>query len=366
MSSRPKLVIPKRYKEKYGEKFPIWSFSRINTLHNCEHEYYLSRIKKMKSLDNIYSLCGSYAHEILEKYYCNEIKYQDMVVKFESDFLDVEISDYKFSNDKEKNNKMRDKYKECVVHFFKTHNKMADKVAIEKLIWIDIEGNVFIGYVDAIHKDEDGNFIITDFKTSSMYKGKKVQEHGKQLLLYALGLIQGGVDINKIKVRWNFLKYVNISYLQKNGKMKTTSGDRNNWVKSIKTPLKRDIRDFYDMDEWEVDLKIEECIRNNSLASLDNSIIGKYKLEDCYVYPEVNQESIVDLVDGLISDINLIKSKGDDEVNWERNEIQSQDEYYCNVLCGVKKHCKYYKDYLNKKNLSDVEEEDIIALLEEI
>lgn len=366
MAERPKLVIPQRLKDKHGEKFKIWSFSRINTFHNCKHEYWLSRILKLESLDNVYTMLGTYSHTILEDFYNNKINQEDMVIKFETDFIDVEVSDYKFSSDEDKNTRMRDKYKECVVDFFKCHQRMAEKVAIEKLIWIDVEGNVFMGYVDAIHKENDC-FIITDFKTSSIYTGKKIKEHGKQLLLYSLGLIQGGVPIDKVKAQWLFLKYCNITYQQKNGKFKTTKAERNKWVEKIKNPLKMFMKEHYpELEGWEIDLKVDDCIKKNSLSSLDKEIQDKFEVGDCFVEIEINQENIDELKKELTEAIQEIESKGTDEDNWQREDIEDKDTYYCSILCGVKSHCKYYKKHLEKIGKREKNEEDILKDLDEI
>jgi RecB family exonuclease len=364
LAERSKIKIPKRFTDKYGDHVMLWSYSRINTLHNCTYEYYLSRIKHIRGKDNIYTLCGTYAHDIMEKYYNHKLRKNELAAQFETDFLDVEMSDYKFSSDEYKNEKMRNKYKNCVIDFFKHHKTMSDKVATEKILWIDINGNLFMGYVDAIHKDKDGNFIITDYKTSTMYKGKQVAEHGKQLLLYALGLIQGGIPINKIKCRWLFMKYVNISFEQKNGKIKTTIGDRHQWVKKIKTPLKRDLKELTDMNDIDIELKVEICVKKNSITDLPQEIQNKYSFEECYVYPEITDETLNELKEEMTKDIKDIQHRGKDEDHWERGEIEPQDSYYCSVLCGVHDECKYYQDYLIKNGLKKKEEYSLIKELD--
>ncbi|MGG4434439.1 PD-(D/E)XK nuclease family protein [Priestia megaterium] len=369
MAQRAKLKIPKRFVEKYGEKIPLWSFSKVNSLDNCQWEYYLGRIKRLEGKDNVYSLSGTAAHSVLEDLYNNKIQQHEMKDKFESEFLNIELSDYKFSPDQSKNEKMSEKYKACVMDFFERHEKMAEKVAIEKLVWIDIEGNLFMGYVDAIHKDKEGNFIITDFKTSSLYKGAKVQQNGRQLLLYALGLHQGGVPLEKIKVRWLFLKYVSVTYKQKNGKYRTMNPERTKWVDAIKTPLKKDIKAFYELEEWQADIKLEEHISANSLEGLDQSIIDKYVLSDCYVYPELSLNEINELKVDFLDKIDIINSKGKEESNWERGAIERSEEYFCNVLCSHSHQCKHYKDYikgLGKKQEEDAEMADLLEDIQEL
>ncbi|MET3505447.1 RecB family exonuclease [Halalkalibacter oceani] len=359
MSERKRRVIPQRFKKKYGDKFPIWSFSKVNTLNNCVHSYYLERIEKVRQEDNIYSLCGTVVHDILEDFYNNRIDFKDMLPKFESDFLNIEISDFKFSSDQKKHDSMSDKYKKCISHFLRTHKKMAEKVATEKELWIDLNGHVFMGYVDAIHKDDEGNIIITDYKTSTKYSTKKVEENQNQLLLYAYGLHQAaGIPLHKIKCRWGFLKYVDISYKLKNGKTKTTTGERHKWVEKIKTPLKKDLIQFECLEDWQAQLRVEDLIEQNSLEGIHSEIADKYTLSDSYVEVDVNEQTISNMISDLTDLVKQILDKGKERENWSRGEIEKSEEYYCNVLCGVKKHCNYYKDYLNKNK----EEEEVAEI----
>lgn len=366
MSARRERVIPKRFIEKYGENPQIWSFSRASTIQNCTYEYYLSRIEKVKSKDNIYTLCGTVTHDILEDFYNNKVEFNEMRNRFDSDFLNIEISDYKFSNEEDKNERMKDKYRNCIIHFFDNHNPVKNKVLTEKEIWIEVNNNVFMGYVDAIHKDDDGNIVITDYKTSTKYSGKKIGEHQNQLLLYALGLHQGGISLSKIKCRWAFLKYTDITYKQKNGKYKTTTGERHKWVDKIKTPLKRDIKEFYELENWQADLKVEECVKANTLDSLDDSISSKYKLDDCYVYIDVNEDTIRKMTNDLSELVEIANKNGKEEKNWEREDIEPSEEYYCNVLCGVSHQCKYYKNYLKKLDKNSELDQVIMGDLDEL
>ena len=366
MGERRERKIPKRFTKKYGEKFPIWSFSRVNSFHNCLHEYWLSRIQKLEGKENIYSVTGSCVHDSIEAYYNGEIEYGELVDRFESDFLNIEISDFKFSNDEDRNDSMREKYKECIIHFLKNHVPIKTKVITEQEIWIDVDGHVFMGYIDVVTKGEDGVYYVYDWKTSTRYTGKKIEENANQLLLYALALNQAGASLDKIKVAWNFLKYTNITYMQKNKKLKTTIGERHKWVEKIKTPLKKDLKEFYQLEDWEVDIKIDELIRLNSLDSIDKSIRDKYELSDCFVYVDVTEESLIKLKKDLADTVSEIQSRSKDEKDWQREEIKPEEEFYCNVLCGQRRNCKYYTDYLNRKNDIQQEELDVILDLDEI
>lgn len=440
MSNRNVVVRPAKLVEKYGEDFPVWSYSRLSSFNNCQHEFYLSRLLKKENLENIYGILGGSAHDVLEDFYNGKIKYEDMLDRFENKFLDVEISDIKFSSDEDKNKRMMEKYKSCIVHFFKHHKPVTSKVICEQEIWVDVrnsvgEGGVFIGYVDAIHKEGE-YYVITDYKTSSMgaeYKGEHLLEKQKQLLLYALALIQKGVPADKIKIRWNFLKYtnirynhmINVTYLK--GDKYTTScvkkseliakiatqlkkdmlehdpntntkevtatikqwkvdndftalpewlqkryvlsdvvktAERYKWVESVKTQLKKDLKE-YGLTDIEIELQYTDCVVDNNLESLPEEVKANYILEDAYVYGTMNQQNIDNLVEDMIANIIQINDNGTDESKWTSNKLKSEPgSFYCNNLCGVRNDCKYYKEFLEQLKAEQYVKEDIDILTE--
>ncbi len=291
MGERKALVRPEKLVAKYGENFTIWSYSRISTFKNCEHEYYLSRVLKKKSIENYWGILGSLAHDSLEDFYNGKIKYEDMLSRFESSFLDYEMAELRFVKDDEQNDKMIKKYKESMIHFFKNHVPVNEKVLSEREVWIDTGIAAFIGYVDAIHKDSDGFYNITDYKTSSMgaeYKGENLLHKQEQLLLYALALVQLGIPLENIKIRWNFLKYTNIRYkhmisvtYMKNGKLTTSTMRKEELIKKLSPQLKKDMLEMFpELTKKELKENIDILKEDGSLDSLPIDIRSKYKIED--------------------------------------------------------------------------------------
>lgn len=287
--SRKELIKPKNLIDKYGNDFTIWSYSRIGTYKGCPHEYYLSRILKKESKGNLYTALGSLSHQQLEDFYNGEIKYEDMLDKFESAFLDYEMADLRFVKDDSQNEKMIKKYKESMIHFFNNHIPITQKVLSEREVWVDTGLAVFIGYVDAIHKDEDGFYNITDYKTSSMgaeYKGENLLHKQEQLLLYALALTQLGIPLETIKIRWNFLKYTNIRYdhmvsvtYMKNGKLTTSTMRKEEMIKKLSPQLKKDILEVYaDLTTKELKYIIEKLAEEGDLSSLPDEVVSKYEI----------------------------------------------------------------------------------------
>ena len=353
MSNR-EMKIPNNIKKKYGEKFPIWSYSKCSAIDNCVYEYYLNRILKYKSMSNIYSEVGEVVHNILETFYDKKIKYEDMASIFKEKFSNIEMLGYRFYKDTIKNKKFSKAYQDCLINFFKTHKVNPYKIYSEKEVWTEIDNNVFVGYIDVLFQDEEKNTYILDYKTSSIsgYIGKKKKEKGMQLLLYALALNQLGFPLHKIKCCWNFLKYVEVTIEEINTKgemkYKTHIKERNNWIDGIKKFLLKELTICYpNLLEWELDLKIEQCISENSLNSLPKSIQDKVKLNDAIIYIDVNEEEIENLKNYLRNNINEINHRIESQ-EWDIEPISKNNSFYCVNLCGVKKHCKYYKDYIEK------------------
>lgn len=344
MSERAELKIPKKYQGKR-----LWSFSKMNEYRNCPYAYYLSRIKKVPKHENIYSILGTLAHDINEAYYMNGASNQEMLDLFEDGIDRVRLSKYRFSSDPDKNVKMFDKYCSCVRHFYENFQPVNSKVIREKEVYTDINGHIFLGYIDQLHI-EDGYLIITDDKTSSIYDKKKIEKEKAQLLNYALAVIQQGYPIDKIKLRWNFIKYANVSYLQKNGKEKVGKYERYEIVKKIQTNLRMRLRD-YGLSEEEIDDKMEIAILTNSLEVLPEEVKNAYTISNCYVYVDLTEEVIKEFVKEISDVVEEIERQEKlDEEGFERDKIEDSDTYWCSVLCGVNSHCKYYKQYLDDVN----------------
>ena len=120
----------------------IWSWSKINCFHTSPYEYYLKYIKKAKEdrANSIYTTTGGLAHDILEKFYTNQISYDDMFGLFDDGWtVAVDIADLKFDrNDEEKNASIRDKYYENLIHFFDNHTVLKHKPIIEQFVKVKI------------------------------------------------------------------------------------------------------------------------------------------------------------------------------------------------------------------------------------
>lgn len=334
----------------------LWSWSRMNTYMTSKFEYLLKYILKSKEdrCDSCYTTLGTICHDTLEKFYEGKIKYEDMIDDYNDGFTTaITIADLKFNrSDEEKNKSIGEKYNENLVHFFKNHTVYKHKLLVEKPIVIDIDSNVFVGYIDALYKDDDDCYHVIDFKSSSIYTGKTLEENSGQLTIYAIGLHQMGIPYDKIKAEFNFLKYCTIKYEQKNGAIKYRNVERCKIGESLQSNAKAWLKEFgYEPDEY-----LKEMLDTNSIDCLPEKVKAKYEITDCHVGVDLSYESVskwFNLITDTLIDIEL-REKDYEETKsmqcfWDDEEDVKAQSYYFANLCAysASKHLPY-KAYLEK------------------
>ena len=348
-------------KRKYGVD-RLWSWSRFNSYHNSPYEYFLKYIKNVPEdrQDCIYTVTGGMSHEIMENLYLGNIKYEDMDSEFEDAWMTAGIAELKFDrNDSEKNKKIADKYYRNLKHFFNNHHTIPYKVEIERFISILIGKNVFQGYIDVCFKDDEGCFNILDWKTSSIYKGEKALNECGQLVVYAIGLHQMGVPYEKIKICWDFLKYVKVDCEQANGKWTTREIDRCEIGNKLQTSIKMWLKKLGYEDKLVEYLDM--LAQTNNIKCLPEDVQAKYRFHDCIVYVDLTQ----DLIDRWVTDITntideiiekeekykveeLIDKESAEKIFFDTPEQVEKQSYYFSTLCAYSPSVhKPYKKYLD-------------------
>lgn len=337
----------------------IWSWSRINTFMTSPYEYMLHYVKHIPEdrQDCGYTTLGSLAHDTLDAYYENEIAYKDMIDRFKDGWITaIDIAELKLDrNDEIHDASIKAKYKDDLQHFFKNHKPYDNKLLIEKPVIAQVGNNVFVGYIDALFKDNDGNYHIIDFKTSSKYSGKTAEEKSGQLTIYALGLIQAGIPVDKVKICWNFLKYCSIEYQQKNGTVKTREVERCKIGESLQSNAKMWLKDAgYNNDEVDDYLKL--LLDTNSIEILPDEVREKYKMSDCHVYVPLTDKLINKWTDTIITTIRDIHTREkdyedtkSDKCFWDDEEHVKSESYYFSTLMAYSPNLhKPYAEYLDK------------------
>jgi len=356
----------------------IYSWSKYNQYKGDKYTFYLKYILKIPEdrKDSIYGVFGNASHDILEKYYNKEISYANMIEIFEEKLFEFTLAELKYDrSDEEKNKKIGNKYESCMRHFFKNHQRIPHKLKCEVFVPIKINNILIQAYIDAIHmekRDDKDICVITDFKTSSIYKGKKIDKEKGQIILYSYGIHKKlNIPMDQIVARWAFLKYVEVECMQANGKLKSRIIERNAIGSSLssnaKMWLKKSDSKF---SEDEIDEYLSQMVVDNSIDCLPDDVKSKFVVKDCYVEISLDDESIQELLDDIIKTVEEIKQKQDDYKNTLDNKIWWQDvtdseSYFLANLNGYSAAIhKPYKEYLNKLDMfnnkdSKVDEEDL-------
>lgn len=343
--------------KKYGVD-ELWSWSKVDTAINSMYEYFLKYVLRVKEdrIDCAYAPLGGICHSTIEDLYSGKIKHEDMIEQFGDGWITaIDIAELKFDrNDEEKNKNIAGKYKDNLVHFFRNHKKIPYKVVLEKFMTAKIGEYVFQGYIDAIYKDKDDNYHIVDWKTSTKYAGKTAEEKCGQLVVYAIGLNQAGIPMDKIKICWNFLKYVSIQYKQKNGVVKTREVERNKIGESLQSNAKVWLKEYGYADKMDDYLKL--LLDANSIEVLPEEVQKMYTISDCYVYVPLTQALIDRWVNTIITTIADVKLREadyaetkNDKAFWDTDESVQAQSYYFATLCGYSPNLHLpYKAYLEK------------------
>lgn len=355
-------------KKKYGVD-ELFSWSKVNCFMTSPYEYYLKYVlHKKEDADNCaYAPLGGLCHTIIEKLYGKEIEYNDMVNEFDDGWLTaIDIADLKFDrNDESKNENISKKYKYNLEHFFNNHKPIEHNIVLEKFIATKIGDHVLQGYVDAIYKDEDGNYNIVDWKTSTKYSGKTLEEKSGQLCVYAIGLTQMGIPLEQIKICFNFLKYCTIQYEQANGKAKTRDVERYKIGESLQSNAKMWLKKLGYEDQ--LDEYLKDLLDTNDIRCLPEDVQTKYVISDCYVYQPLTQEFVDKWINEItiaIKDIKLrerdYEETQSDMCFFDTDESVKAQSYYFSTLCGYSPNLhKPYKAYLER--LEAVQNGDIFG-----
>ena len=366
-------------KIKYGVD-RLWSWSRVNTFLTSPYEYFLQYIKHEKPLqdDSAYAPLGTVAHDLLEKYYSNKIKKEDIADKFDESWMEqITLGNLKFNrSDDERNESIKSKYYDNLIHYFNSFNPLEYQAYLEKFIAVKVKDSVLQGYADIIWKDDEGYTHIGDFKTSSIYKGDNLKQKSGQLMLYALGLNQMGIPLDKIKIEFNFLKYVNVEVCQKTKdketgqyKTKIRQLERYNYVEKLNASILMWLKTI-GIEDIEAQDIFDKCKNDNTLEHLPEAIKDKFKVSDCWVEVELTEEGLSELVDNIsdsIKEINKLELEyektQDENLFWDSRESLQKESYYLSELCGysISQH-KPYKEYIDELNMfkddSDTDDDD--------
>ncbi len=351
------------------------SWSKYHCYKQDKWEAFLKYVlhEKEDRTNGIYAVSGGYCHDIIEKLYSGEIEYKDMINLYEDSLLTMNIAELKYDrNDAEKNERIANKYENCVRHFFQNHNVIEQPHRIEHFITIRICDDIVLqGYIDFLftekYFDDNGNektrIRIVDWKTSTRYSGKKIDQESGQLLIYAEGIRQAlGIPLEDIICEWNFLKYVTVTYEQKNGKKKDRYIERNVIGESLVNTAKMWLKEFGYEDD--IDFFVDKMVLENTLDYLPEEVRNKFEIKDCYVQVPLSEEKIDELKSDITDTIHEFREKEkeyketeDEMLFWQ--DVTDTDAFRLATLSSYsRKLHKPYDVYLKEQEMFKMNTED--------
>ena len=385
-----------KVKEQYGVDI-LWSFSRFNCYRTSKYEYMLKYVQKVKENNDkmsAYAPLGTVCHDNIEAYYEGKLSADSLPNEFDDAFtVNIDIAGLCFDRcDNTKNENIKTKYYKNLMHYFENFKPMDVTPKLEQFLTIKVKDDiVFQGYADCL-SIEDGYCIVTDFKTSSIYKGKKAEKESAQLVLYSEALRQKGFPKDKIKARWAFLKYVDIDCEQVNGKIKTRTVERAEIGNSLQASAKTWLKKLGYEDDLLVYL--DALAQSNDIKVLPEDVQKKFVVRDCYVYIDNIWDIYDELKDEIVKTIAEINEKTEkynelkdtdleaaEHLFWDDDETLKAQSYYFNNLSGYRiSTIKPFAEYINRinadknldllglnnKNQNEQKEEDDLAWLNDL
>lgn len=204
-----------------------WSFSRLQTLERCPYSFYLQYIKKIKQDGNGFSQYGTFVHELLEKYARDELLIFELLDEYKDKF--TQHVTYDFPPNKYVD--LAQTYFEGGLEYFENFQGFSDYeiLEVEKKVKFNIDKYPFIGYVDLVVKNKDGEIEIIDHKSKDLSKPRKstwedvekrrnseFYQYLRQLYIYAIPLIESE-NITPSYLNFNCFrksKWIKIPFLQ--------------------------------------------------------------------------------------------------------------------------------------------------------
>lgn len=172
----------------------VWSYSRISSFKSCKWQFYLKYIREWTERGQFFASYGSLMHSLIERYYTGELTQSEMVDEFLCNYQT------QVSGDKPKNVSSAS-YVEKGLEYLRAFKPFPyEMLEVEKTIYFNVGDREFVGIVDYLGTDKDGNLYIVDNKSrdlkprSNRKKPTKndeiLDEMLKQLYLYSIAIRQ--------------------------------------------------------------------------------------------------------------------------------------------------------------------------------
>ena len=172
-----------------------WSYSRLKCYENCPYSWYRRYIEEETGEGSFYADNGKAMHTVFDELVKGDISINDAPLRYLELFDEITTA--------VKQDIMDRTYDSCVGYLCELNNDILDGYRVlgsEIQVRYQIYGYSFIGFIDLLLQDSDGNLILVDHKSSAPFLKKdgkpkatsKEQFDGykKQMYLYSEAIYQ--------------------------------------------------------------------------------------------------------------------------------------------------------------------------------
>ena len=136
-----------------------YSFSKLTQFYDCPYAFYRYYFKKEKGDNNVFAEYGILVHSILERYAKGELEKESLVEEFKSGFeLFIQEPILMFGRD------LTQTYFDKGVGFFSNFKGFWELEPLQSEFEFEtsLGNDTFVGVIDLICRDSEGNIIIID------------------------------------------------------------------------------------------------------------------------------------------------------------------------------------------------------------
>lgn len=181
-----------------------WSFSKLEVAASCPFAFKKIYMDGVKPAANPFAQLGSLCHDLLARYVKGELAIYDLFPAFTKRYPKEVVSEWPaFPLNLEERAYLR------IADYFRTFSGFSFRriLMVEEKLIGTLCDRPFSGILDLLVEDQDGRIVLIDHKTSSIseYRGRKLQHHKRQLLLYA-HLLRQCCHIQVDAIAFNLIK----------------------------------------------------------------------------------------------------------------------------------------------------------------
>ena len=162
-----------------------WSYSSVNSYHQCPKQFKLSYIDALPRVDNAFSEWGTLMHYLLEQYFSGKMEFFELSQAYVDLYKEyvkctfppnrwVNLNESYYAQGKEYLDNFDGVFEDCEI------------LSVEEKLSL-IEGRPFVGVIDLVLRAPDGSYWVADHKSKKNFKSKKeTAEYLRQLYLYSI------------------------------------------------------------------------------------------------------------------------------------------------------------------------------------